>query len=216
MFLIEHPQGLVLVDTGCHPLVAEDPQHWGSLARAMVPQVSRAGLADMALQAAGFHSGSVDVVVNTHLHMDHAGGNQLFPGATFLVQRREREFAVTQEGRGYFRADWDHPLPYRWLDEDIYDVFDDGVVILRRTGGHTPGHQIVEVNLSSEKVNLCADVIALRQNLYGEVPRNSLDAQETQAAAAWVLNEMSRGARVVFGHDGREWESVRKAPSYYD
>lgn len=215
-FLIQHSQGLVLVDTGCHPKVAEDPKYWGDLSRAMVPAVSQEHLAHNALKAAGFNPESVDIVVNTHLHMDHAGGNQLFPHATFLVQQREWEFAATQEGRGYFRNDWGHSLNYRQLEDEVYDVFGDGVVVLRRTGGHTPGHQVVEINLASGKIILCADVIPMRENLQGEVPRNSIDADETRSTAAWVLGRMALGAKVVFGHDGREWESVRKAPNYYE
>src|SRR5437899_11867514 len=80
--VIDHPAARVLVDTGMtelHPAVADlDPS--------LVP------LSEQALDLAG-----VDVVVNTHLHFDHCGGNHLFAGRPIYVQRQELEDARTED-----------------------------------------------------------------------------------------------------------------------
>src|SRR6266581_6841428 len=80
--VIDHPAGRVLVDTGMtelRPEVADmDPR--------LVP------LSDQAFDLAG-----VDVVVNTHLHFDHCGGNHLFAGRPIYVQRQELEDARTED-----------------------------------------------------------------------------------------------------------------------
>src|SRR5690349_11730042 len=73
---IEHPDGLVLVDTGMidtHPLIADEDWRPHPLPAEIVERVK--------------------VVIHTHLHFDHCGGNRLFPGIPLHVQRRELEFA---------------------------------------------------------------------------------------------------------------------------
>src|SRR3954463_11873854 len=80
--VIDHPDARVLVDTGMtelRPEVADmDPR--------LVP------LSEQAFDLAG-----VDVVVNTHLHFDHCGGNHLFTGRPIYVQRQELEDARTED-----------------------------------------------------------------------------------------------------------------------
>ena len=76
--VIDHPEGRVLVDTGMtelHPALADlDPR--------LLP-----------LSKQTFDLAGIDVVVNTHLHFDHCGGNHLFAGKPIYVQRRELEDA---------------------------------------------------------------------------------------------------------------------------
>ena len=216
MFLVLHPKGNVLIDTGCNPAVVGNPAAWGGLARAMVPQLGRENVADMVLERVGLSPRDVDIVINTHLHMDHAGGNQFFPHAEILVQEREWAFARApeQEGHGYFRADWDHPLRYRILSNVVHDVFGDMRIVVRRTAGHTPGHQIVELLLSDRgKVILTGDVVPLAANLDGEVPRNNLDGNETMAAAQYLRNQAAQGAFLIFGHDPEGWDQLPKPPA---
>ena len=89
--VIDHPAARVLVDTGMtelHPEVADlDPR--------LVP------LSEQAFDLAG-----VDVVVNTHLHFDHCGGNHLFAGRPIYVQRQELEDARTEDD--YTIREWGH------------------------------------------------------------------------------------------------------------
>ena len=72
--VIDHPDARVLVDTGMtelHPAAAElDPRLWP-------------------LSEQDFDLAGIDIVVNTHLHGDHCGGNHLFAGRQVYVQRRE-------------------------------------------------------------------------------------------------------------------------------
>jgi N-acyl homoserine lactone hydrolase len=82
VLVIDHPDGRVLVDTGMtqlHPAVADlDPR--------LLP-----------LDKHDFDLASVDIVVNTHLHFDHCGGNHLFAGKPSYVQRRELDDARTAD-----------------------------------------------------------------------------------------------------------------------
>jgi N-acyl homoserine lactone hydrolase len=81
--VIDHPDARVLVDTGMtqlHPAVADmDPR--------LIPLSAQAD----------FDLASIDVVINTHLHFDHCGGNHLFTGRPIYVQRRELEDARSED-----------------------------------------------------------------------------------------------------------------------
>src|SRR6266550_1605475 len=80
--VIDHPDGRVLVDTGLtdlHPAIAD-----------MDPRL-------MPLSEQDFDLAAIDIVVNTHLHFDHCGGNHLFAGKPIYVQRRELEDARSQD-----------------------------------------------------------------------------------------------------------------------
>jgi N-acyl homoserine lactone hydrolase len=125
--LIDHPDGRVLVDTGMtelHPLLAD-----------MAPVLRPLSEQDLDLA-------SIDMVVNTHLHADHCGGNHLFAGTPIYVQRRELDDARSQEE--YTIRDWvDSPgVQYVPVDGELELL--PGVRLLAAPG-HTPGTQVVVV-----------------------------------------------------------------------
>src|SRR6185503_9291733 len=103
-FLVDHPRGRLLFDTGVHCQARLDP-----------------------LGRLGLTPADVRYVANSHLHFDHCGGNEFFPQATFLVQRAELEAARRP---GFLPSyspsplDFDHPLDYRMLEGE-HDVFGD-------------------------------------------------------------------------------------------
>ena len=111
--LIQHPRGTVLFDTGLHPGLRTDP------AARLGPQ---AGLWTVALGAEedvagrigahGVAADAVDLVVASHLHFDHAGGNACCPARTVVVQRREWDAGHDRRRRAILRAvDWDPAKP---------------------------------------------------------------------------------------------------------
>ena len=135
---IEHPEGLVLVDTG---MIDSLP----GLDEAWKPQPHR--LPDELVAR-------VAIVVNTHLHFDHCGGNRLFPGVPIHVQARE-----LADARGP-----DYTVP-EWVDfEGATYVEHEGEVEilpgvrLMPAPGHTAGHQIVVVDTDEGPVVLGGDV----------------------------------------------------------
>ena len=138
--VIDHPDGRVLVDTGMteqHPAVvaAFDPR--------LYP-----------LNEQGFDVSSIDMVVNTHLHADHCGGNHLFAGRPIYVQRRELDDARSLED--YTIREWaDAPnLHYVAVDGELEVL--PGVRLVPAPG-HTPGSQIVVVETEGRPVVICGD-----------------------------------------------------------
>ena len=168
-YLIEHPEGVALVDTGISHDMLDDPENYGSGAgfmEAFLPAIDydesmhpRAHLAEL-----GYTPSDVDYVVMSHLHSDHAGHLDTFPDAEFVVQQSELRYcwwpAPVQE---VFYLDGDFSLLRSdhydvTVVEGEYDVFGDGSVVTVPTPGHTPGHQSVQVELGSRTVLLGIDV----------------------------------------------------------
>jgi N-acyl homoserine lactone hydrolase len=136
---IDHPEGLVLVDTGMIDSTPELDEEWRPTPHALPAElVSR-----------------VAMVVNTHLHFDHCGGNRLFPGVPIHVQRRELLDARTQED--YTILEWVDFAGATYVEHDGEAVILPGVRLLPAPG-HTAGHQIVVVETREGSVVLGGDV----------------------------------------------------------
>jgi glyoxylase-like metal-dependent hydrolase (beta-lactamase superfamily II) len=206
VFIIQHPQGNVVVDTGIDPRVYADPQgYWGGLSRALAPKGDEGDGLVPRLQEAGFSPEDIRYVICTHLHMDHAGGNRFLPKATFLVHGAELDFARQMEGNGYYRSDWDYPLDYRQVDGEA-DLFGDGLVRLLPLPGHTPGFMAVSLKLPQGPVVLAGDSCTLAENLAGRIlGRTAPDPVKSLLAMEWLAGEQQRGARILFGHDSSQW-----------
>jgi len=97
----------------------------------------------------------VTVVVNTHLHFDHCGGNRLFPGVPIHVQRQELADARTQEG--YTIREWVDFPGATYVEHDGEAEILPGVRLVPAPG-HSAGHQIVVVETDEGPVVLGGDV----------------------------------------------------------
>ena len=164
--LIEAPDALVLVDTG---IGSKEDEHFLEIYG--VENAGSPTRLEDALRAAGFQPEEVDVVLNTHLHFDHAGGNTMratdggvtpsFPTARYVVQRGELEFAHSKNERiraSYLRDNF-APLQERGL----WDLLEGEAPVTRGvrvipTPGHTPHHQSVLIESDGEVACFLADV----------------------------------------------------------
>jgi N-acyl homoserine lactone hydrolase len=219
-FLIRHTQANVLFDTGCHPSVEVDAKgRWGALASAFVPvqQPGENVIADLA--KLGLKPDDIDVVVNSHLHMDHCGCNEFFKKATFFIHAKELAIATdpASEGKGYFRTDWDHPMPIRAIEE-VYDFFDDNRIVLLPLPGHTTGSIGAKVELDRcGSFVLAADAAPVRQTLERDYsPANSRDAPQFCRSLAELRRFENEGCTILFGHDDAQWKTLRKGCHAYD
>jgi glyoxylase-like metal-dependent hydrolase (beta-lactamase superfamily II) len=219
-FLIRHKQGNILFDTGCHPAVETDAAaRWGEEARKFVP-VHRVGdnvlggLAKLKLGPA-----DIDVVINSHLHMDHCGCNEFFRKAVFLIHADEiaAASAASGERRGYFRADWDHPMSIEAVRGE-QDLFDDGRVVLLPLPGHTAGTIGARIELDrSGSFVLAADAAPVRQCfVQGYSPSNSWNPARSCASLTELQRLEQQGSTILFGHDEDQWLTLNKTIQAYD
>ncbi len=211
--LVEAPSALVLVDTGIGNKESEKFQDIYGVQNSGAPTRLEDGI-----RAAGFEPAEVDIVVNSHLHFDHGGGNTLleedgrivpaFPEARHVVQRQELEFAHLDNERiraSYMEKNFD-PV----MDAGLWDLAEgesavtEGVRLLP-TPGHTPHHQSILVESQGETACFLADACPTTAHIplpwimgYDLEPLVSLETKrrlwEQATAEEWLL---------VFEHDPR-------------
>jgi len=213
-WLIEHPDGLVLFDTGMHIDLQTSFDRIGEeTAKNLQPDFSAGQELTARLGERSIHVGDIDRIVLSHLHFDHVGGNEEVPDARVLVQRDE--WAAGHDQRMidygvYNPADYDHGHDVQELDGE-HDVFGDGKLVCLPTPGHTKGHQSLRVELESGPVVLTGDCVYLESMLDDMiVPTMASErAQGIQRESMRYLASLrDQGCRLLFGHDGAQLDAL--------
>jgi glyoxylase-like metal-dependent hydrolase (beta-lactamase superfamily II) len=212
VFLIEHPQGLALFDTGLHPQTQTDPgARLGGVSRIFLVEFHAGEEVSARLRALGFDPARVRYLINSHLHFDHTGGNAEIPNARLVIQRREWEAGhdADQIARQFYAPhDYDHGHDTLLVDGE-HDLFGDGRVVCLPTHGHTPGHQSLRLRLDGGEVVLSADACYLRRTLEAlHLPAVVSDREQMLASLRRLQTLRAAGARIIFGHDPDDWASV--------
>lgn len=224
--LVEHPEGLVLIDTGAGDKDEAKFRDIYGLENRGDPGPTQ--LEDALLEV-GYRPGDVRWVINTHLHFDHAGGNTLlsedpahvlvsltsgppvrlaFPEATYVVQRGELEFArrTNERTRASYLAPNFEPIAdarrWRLLNGDVQVL--PGISV-RVTPGHVPWHQAVMLSDGGETAVFLGDLIATSAHLplpwimgYDLEPLRTLESKRLMLDQA-----VAGGWRFIFEHDAR-------------
>ena len=169
--VIDHPDARVLVDTGMtelHPAVADiDPR--------LLP------LSEQTFDLAG-----IDIVVDTHLHFDHCGGNHFFAGRPIYVQRRELDDARSEDG--YTIREWVDAPGLRYVPVDGEHELLPGLRLVPAPG-HSRGMQVVVVETGGRPVMVGGDVAVS----FGELdePRTGgrLGVRALDPELVWLAHE---------------------------
>jgi len=216
-YLIEHPKGTALFDTGMHPDCQHDPAaRLGPRLAGLFEFDYRPGEEISArLAALDRDPAKIDLIINSHFHFDHVGGNALIPSATLLVQQREWDAGMDPDSaakRGFNPRDFDLGHTLRLVDGE-HDVFGDGSVVCLPTYGHTPGHQSLKLRLAGGDIVLAADSCYFCRTLRERrLPRFAYDHQAMLTSLDRLAALEAAGARIFFGHDPDFWQSVPQAP----
>ena len=173
--LIEHPSGLVLIDSGAGN--KENSKFHDIYGVENAGANGRTALED-GLAQVGVTPDRIDLLVSTHLHFDHAGGNTFvdeagvvrptFPRARYFVQRGEYEFATHPNERtaaSYFDRNYVPTLESGQLEllEGESEIVDGIGVVL--TPGHTPYHQSIVIRSAGETAIFLGDVVPTHAHL---------------------------------------------------
>ncbi len=217
-YLIRTDDGInVLIDTGFSPeMIAASQQSdtTEQYIRDAVPITDH--LATLGLAPTDIH-----YLIATHFDPDHAGAHDAFPNAEIVVQRAHYQMAKEGTDRRYTmnQSHWDAPgLRYRFVDGDTELL--PGITLIE-TSGHVPGHQSVLVRLNETgPVLLTIDAI----NYAGQrdpdtrtVAGYDTDEASVRASTRKLRDIAAReGVRlVIYGHDRKQWPTLKKAPAYY-
>jgi N-acyl homoserine lactone hydrolase len=188
-FVVTHPGGAVLVDTGCGG-PDEVLNDW---------RVVNRSVAD-ALAGLDMTPADIDLVINTHLHFDHCGQNAVFSHAPCYVQRTELDRAKRESPD---LCDWFGFMNARWelLDGDIEILPGLSAVA---TPGHTVGHQCVVVAADGQADLLIGDAAYTPHQFAGPPDEDVLPGQASNLVAWRGSLDRIRSLepdRVHFCHD---------------
>jgi N-acyl homoserine lactone hydrolase len=169
--VVDHHEARVLVDTGMtdlHPAVAD-----------MEPRLFP--LNEQALDLTG-----IDIVVNTHLHFDHCGGNHLFAGRPIYVQRQELEDARTKDD--YTIREWVEAPGLQYVPVDGELELLPGLRLVP-TPGHTRGMQVVVVETGGRPVVVGGDVAVQSSELDEPSTEGQLRVRALDPELVWLAHE---------------------------
>ena len=235
IFLIDHPEGKVLFETGVHRDVVTDAVgHWGEhvlhgqtyvRGRDWAPQLTADNLVENQLAALGIQPDDIRYVIQSVLIPDHAGGVRAFPKSTIIVQYRELQDAWSPPTFMPYHYDQNElseirDYNFRRLYDEDYDVFGDGSVQILFSPAHSRGEQALVVRLpNTGTVIMPAGVIPQKANWDHGVTTGTpcVDPAVCEASMRRLIRiaELEDGM-VMFHHDAEHWKTYRMAPEYYD
>ena len=196
-WLVRHPEATVLIDSGIGEHIPEADIREMRFIRRPITE---------ALSAIAVEPGEVELVINCHLHVDHAGGNVHFRGTPILVQpeelaaARETDYTVPEDidldsGRWEELSGEHEPLP--------------GIRVVP-TPGHSPGHQAVVVDTDAGRLLLAGQTFRQASDFARAVTALRLGREgypDPPAYPDWLPRLLELDPyRVVFGHDHAVWQ----------
>lgn len=196
-WLVRHPEATVLVDTGIGEHIPEDDFRQMRFTRKPITE---------ALSEIGVEPSEVDIVVNCHLHVDHAGGNVHFRGTPIIVHPDELAAArgpdytvpedIDLDGGNWEEREGEHePLP--------------GIRVIP-TPGHSPGHQAVSIETDAGRLLLAGQTFRQASDFARAVTARRLDLEgfsDPPVYPEWLPRLLDlQPYRVAFGHDHAVWQ----------
>lgn len=214
---IDHPDGKVMIDTGFDKAWVERKLPFEK------PEQSAGQTVEAQLATIGVRPDEIDIVINSHLHMDHCGANTLFPQATFYFSKSELRHAYVPDP--WERLGYDPDLVsipgmktvLLELGHYEYEVLP-GITLIE-TPGHSVGHvsAILRPGGDTPPLIFPFDVAWTKHNLEARVlmglhtdPRELLDSMNRIENIARKI-----GGQIFFSHDKDEYMTYRKAPEFY-
>ena len=213
--LVEHDGGLFLLDTGI------DLDHMNRVLPFELPEQTEAQTIPAQLDACGFGLGDVTVLVNSHLHIDHVGGNQLFEGTGVRNLIHERELTQARDHEpfeffGYSDRSWDYE------GANIETFSGDHELAKGLTAIETPGHTVGLCSFllvgPSRSMLLAMDVsytaAAFEKGIQPGFHHTPVDGVRSIARVKELAAD--KDAEVFFSHDAEAWQGYKHAPDYYE
>jgi glyoxylase-like metal-dependent hydrolase (beta-lactamase superfamily II) len=223
-FLVAHPKGTLMWDVGVIPDDDVEKAAAGGAkydvnptAAAVVRRTLRSQLA-----AIGYRPADITYVAVSHAHKDHTANLNQFAASTWLTSKAERDFMFRPNNERVEPRFYSALAASKWipLDKDEYDVFGDGAAIIKAAPGHTPGHQVLVLNLAKTgKVMVAGDLYHYRpeRELHRAPPDNEFNVQQSAASRARIEDYLkATKAAIWIEHEWAANAKLKKAPQYYE
>jgi len=220
-FLIEHPRGRILVDTGWDSAVRRHPVRTLTFPMwfASKPRLPEGAAVDEQLAALGLAPGDLDYVLLTHMDIDHDSGLRLVRDAKSILVSPEEWAAVHSGHVRYVKRPWKGiPISLMPLANDrdapfgkAWDIFGDGSVTVLLTPGHTQGSVSVRAAGENGFALIVGDTGYDRRSWEDlRLPGPVYDEKAMKASLAWVqsMRQDPRCLAVPAAHDPEETRDI--------
>jgi N-acyl homoserine lactone hydrolase len=218
-YLVVHPKGTLIWDVGQVP-DADIPDNGTEVVQQGILKAKHRLTTQ--LNALGYKPKDITYMAMSHYHADHTANANLFAGSTWIVQQAEYDIMFSDAQVGIRTPDSYKDLKSAkriTLKNADHDVFGDGTVVIKTAPGHTPGHQMLFLQLSKfGPLLLAGDLYHLpEEKTLDRVPTFDFDAAMTRATrkATDAFVEKTR-AKLWIQHDPATHAPLKKSPQYYD
>ena len=233
-FVVKHPKGNVLFDTGNNDKLITDLNYWGKLATIFEPKMTPEDAIDVQLKKIGLTPDDITYVVVSHMHLDHGGNVGKFPNSTLVIQNDEISYSMFPDepfAGGFIPGDTavlrspvgssrPNAMNMIRLDGDL-DLFGDGSVVVRSSRGHTKGSQMLLVRLpKTGSTILTGDAAYFRDNVEKNLIPNIVVAYDPAGIVRgydWIRRIMAtENGNFFTAHDPDSFKAMKKAPEFYE
>jgi len=226
-FLIAHPKGSLVWDTGAIPDNTWTPTGTPITQHIVLPDSQQRDITVLKslkgqLAELGYSPSDITYLVLSHYHYDHTANANEFAGATWLVREVERQAMFAEKAPGTTQPSTYSALRNSKtiiLDTDEHDVFGDRTVIIKSAPGHTPGHQVLYLKLAKTGgVMLSGDLYHYpEERKLDRVPTFDFNEEQTRASRVMIEAFLKKtGAQLWIQHDIMGDAKLKKSPNFYD
>lgn len=225
-FLIVHPKGTLMWDTGVVPDSSWTFTGSPVAYKLKLPTGSRDITLTRRLKTqlteAGYTPRDITYLALSHYHYDHTANSNDFSSATWLVRKTEYDTMFSAQPPGAtLLATYSELRKNKTIliDTDEYDVFGDGTVVIKSAPGHTKGHQVLLVKLKKTgNIVLSGDLYHYpEQKAKDAVPSFDVSAQQTRASRKAIDEFLKTShAKLWIQHDFSANAKLKKAPYFYE
>jgi glyoxylase-like metal-dependent hydrolase (beta-lactamase superfamily II) len=215
-FLVVHPKGILLFDTGLPDSHVGRPIYENMMGYEGILKFTtlRGELANIGVTAP-----MITYLAISHSHWDHVGNANDYAGSTWLARKAEYDFMFGAGANAVSLKNYNtlEHANIKYIEGD-YDVFGDGSVVLLSTPGHSPGHQSLYVRLAhTGGVVISGDLYHYSaERKLGRVPPRE-QSTETPASRKKVEDFLARtNSQLWIGHAIDWYRDAVKAPGWYD
>ena len=225
-FLIVHPKGTLIWDTGAIPDTSWNFTNSPVLWKLNLPNLQRditlTKPIKLQLAEVGYSPTDITYLALSHYHYDHTANANEFSNATWLVRQNEHDSMFAQQPPGVTRPSSYSALrnnKTQIITTDQYDVFEDGTVIIKAAPGHTPGHQVLFIKLiQTGNIVLSGDLYHYpEERILDRVPTFDFNQEQTRSSRKNIDTFLKKmNAQLWIQHDFGAFSKLKKAPNYYE
>ncbi len=216
-YVISHPKGNLMWDAGLPEMLVGLPEPFTDPSGSFT--VSRSDSVANQLKLIGMHIEDIKYIALSHSHFDHTGHANTFKKSTWLVQEIEYDSIISTTSQKTNTDNYNAIKELKNIKKlnGDFDVFGDGSVIIKSMPGHTPGHQVLYVDLAEHgPLLLSGDLYHLYENReHKRVPVFNFDVDQTlKSMNVFEAFAKESNAKVYLQHQKEDFNTMPKAPKY--